>query len=106
MSFTGERYMPGEGGAQIAYEHMHRYIFALRWAEGKQVLDLACGNGYGAALLARQARHVWAIDLDEETLVSAGRDWYRENITFIIIFFIFCFPSLNLVLLGISLVSY
>jgi ubiquinone/menaquinone biosynthesis C-methylase UbiE len=83
MSFTGERYMPGEGGAQIAYEHMHRYIFALRWAEGKQVLDLACGNGYGAALLARQARHVWAIDLDEETLVSAGRDWYRENITFI-----------------------
>jgi hypothetical protein len=26
MSFTGERYIPGEGGCQIAYEHLHRYF--------------------------------------------------------------------------------
>jgi SAM-dependent methyltransferase len=61
--FTGERFVPGQGGAQIAYEHLHRYYLALRWAAGKQVLDVAAGTGYGAALLAGAARRVWAIDV-------------------------------------------
>jgi ubiquinone/menaquinone biosynthesis C-methylase UbiE len=83
MTFTGERYIPGEGGAQLAYEHMHRYLYAVRWARGKQVLDLACGNGYGTALLARRARHVWAIDLDAPALQDAASGRQANNVTFI-----------------------
>jgi|WetSurSiteA1Bulk_404760.scaffolds.fasta_scaffold16791_1 O-antigen biosynthesis protein len=82
MSFTGERYIPGEGGCQIAYEHLHRYFFALRWAEGCEILDLACGNGYGAALLARRARHVCALDIDGETIAVARKNWCNPNLTF------------------------
>jgi O-antigen biosynthesis protein len=82
MNFTGERYIPGEGGAQIAYEHLHRYFYAQRWAESARVLDLACGNGYGAALLARKARHVWALDIDEATIAGARKSWQSLNITF------------------------
>ena len=83
MNFTGERFIPGQGGSQIAYEHLHRYLFALRWADGRQVLDLACGNGYGAALLAQRARHVWAIDLDENAIRCAAKDWRKDNVRFV-----------------------
>ena len=49
--FTGERFLPGVPG-EIAYEHCHRYAFARRFVAGARVLDAACGEGYGAALLA------------------------------------------------------
>lgn len=62
--FTGERYVPGQGGAQIAYEHLHRYLFAAHWAKEKQVLDVAAGTGYGASILSKFARGVSAVDLD------------------------------------------
>jgi O-antigen biosynthesis protein len=83
VSFTGERYIPGQGGCQLAYEHLHRYLFALRWAQGRRVLDLACGNGYGAALLARRASCVWALDVDAETIAGAQKEWHAANLIFI-----------------------
>ena len=73
MEFTGERFIPGEGGAAIAYEHLHRYLFALNWAEGARVVDVASGEGYGAALLAGTARLVCGIELDPLALASARR---------------------------------
>jgi SAM-dependent methyltransferase len=83
MNFTGERYIPGEGGCQISYEHLHRYFFALRWAESARVLDLACGNGYGSALMARRADYVWALDIDEEAIMDAGKKWASPNVAFL-----------------------
>ncbi len=80
--FTGERYIPGQGGAQIAYEHLHRYLFASRLAMRRLVLDVATGSGYGAALLARSARRVWAMDIDREALEFARGAWKRENLDF------------------------
>jgi len=81
--FTGERFVPGQGGAQIAYEHLHRYYLALRWAEGKRVLDVAAGTGYGAALLAGSARHVWAIDMDAGSVRHAHRHSIAANLDFL-----------------------
>jgi len=62
LAFTGERFIPGTRG-EIWIEHWHRYHFALRWAAGRQVLDIACGEGYGSALLARRAAHVTGVDV-------------------------------------------
>jgi SAM-dependent methyltransferase len=81
--FTGERYIPGQGGAQLAYEHLHRYLFALRWAKGKKVLDLASGSGYGAALLAQTASQVWALELDRQSVEYARRTCGRSNLIFV-----------------------
>lgn len=53
LPFTGERFTP-ECVREIAYEHWHRYAFAMSLVEGKQVLDAACGEGFGAALLAEK----------------------------------------------------
>jgi SAM-dependent methyltransferase len=81
--FTGERYIPGQGGAQLAYEHLHRYLFALRWAKGKKVLDVASGSGYGAALLSQAASQVWALELDRPSVLFARHTWERSNLIFV-----------------------
>jgi ubiquinone/menaquinone biosynthesis C-methylase UbiE len=70
LAFTGERFVPGVKG-EIWVEHWHRYHFARRWAEGKRVLDVACGEGYGSALLARGAAHVTGVDVSEEAIAHA-----------------------------------
>jgi O-antigen biosynthesis protein len=68
QEFTGERFVPGQGGSQIAYEHLHRYVFAEGLAQGRVVLDVACGSGYGAALLARRADRVLAFDIERRAV--------------------------------------
>jgi SAM-dependent methyltransferase len=76
LTFTGERFLPACSG-EIAYEHWHRYAFARRFASGRRVLDAACGEGYGAALLAATAEHVTGIDIDGATIRHA-RERYRD----------------------------
>ncbi|MDQ6621138.1 MAG: class I SAM-dependent methyltransferase, partial [Pseudomonadota bacterium] len=76
LEFTGERFLPGIPGS-IAYEHGHRYAFALRYVAGKRVLDAACGEGYGAALLAGSARRVYGVDLSAE-VIGHARGEYRN----------------------------
>ena len=68
--FTGERFMPSCSG-EIAYEHWHRYAFARRFVVGKRVLDAACGEGYGTALLGAVASSVIGIDIDMATIDAA-----------------------------------
>jgi SAM-dependent methyltransferase len=70
LPFTGERFVPGAKG-EIWVEHWHRYHFASRWCAGKRVLDVACGEGYGTALLARHAAHVTGVDISAEAIAHA-----------------------------------
>ncbi|MEP7206597.1 MAG: class I SAM-dependent methyltransferase [Casimicrobiaceae bacterium] len=74
LEFTGERFIPGTPG-EIAYEHGHRYAFALRHLRGRRVLDAACGEGYGTALLASVAREVVGVDISADA-VSHARTTY------------------------------
>ena len=76
MKFTGERYVPDVSGA-IRHEHLHRYAWCVSLALGKDVLDIACGEGYGSAMLARSAKSVCGVDLAEEA-VGHARKTYGE----------------------------
>jgi len=82
LEFTGERFTP-ECEREIWYEHLHRYVFASQLVDGKSVLDAACGEGYGAAILAGSAASVVGLDLSEDTIKHA-RNRYAEisNLTF------------------------
>jgi len=71
LRFTGERFIPGTPG-EIWVEHWHRYHFASRWAAGRRVLDVACGEGYGSALLARHAASVVGVDIAREAVDHAS----------------------------------
>lgn len=73
MKFTGERYVPHDGWADIAYEHLARYMFAQPLAAGKHVVDVGSGEGYGSHLLARRAASVVGIDLSPEAVRDATR---------------------------------
>jgi SAM-dependent methyltransferase len=70
LKFTGERFLPGAHG-EIWYEHWHRYHFAATLVAGLDVLDVACGAGYGSALLARHARRVVGADISAEAIEHA-----------------------------------
>lgn len=70
LPFTGERFTP-ECVREIWYEHMHRYAYAAAFGGGRRVLDAACGEGYGSALLARAGAKVLGIDISEATVAHA-----------------------------------
>jgi SAM-dependent methyltransferase len=74
LPFTGERFVPGTPG-EIWVEHWHRYHFAARWCAGRRVLDVACGEGYGTALLARDAAQVAGVDVDDAAIAHATRTY-------------------------------
>ena len=81
LPWTGERYVPGVIG-DIELEHLHRYYLARELALGKDVLDIACGEGYGSLLLAEVARSVVGVDASEEVIRYADERYQRSNVQF------------------------
>ena len=80
--FTGERLIPGEVDVDLLNEHMARYAFAARLARGKRVLDAGCGAGYGSAELAQTAAGVVGVDVAEDAVEFARRNYHAENLSF------------------------
>ena len=81
LPFTGERYVPEVRG-QIYYEHVHRYALAFEMARDLDVLDIASGEGYGAAYLAIAARSVVGVDIDPESVRHAAARYTAMNLSF------------------------
>ena len=69
--FTGERVIPGQVEDDLWAEHIARYAFAARFSNGRRVLDLGCGTGYGTAELARNARAATGIDNAADAIAYA-----------------------------------
>src|SRR5262249_12003353 len=78
FAFTGERFVPGLG-AEMELEHVHRYLLAGRLCAGKDVLDVASGEGYGSALLAQVARTVCGVDIDPQSVAHARARYPAGN---------------------------
>lgn len=81
--FTGERVVPGKVDVDLWNEHVARYVFATRFAEGKRVLDAGCGSGYGAARLALKAACVLAVDLAAEAIDYGRLHYPMPNLHFL-----------------------
>lgn len=68
----------------IRADHVARY----RWAAsvlkpGSTVLDIGCGIGYGARILAEAGLKVYAVDVDRETIAYACEHYAHQNIQFV-----------------------
>lgn len=62
---------------------MARYEWvAARLPKGSRVLDLACGVGYGAHILAQAGHHVTAVDVSAEAILYAKAHYSHPHITF------------------------
>ncbi|MEN5207887.1 glycosyltransferase [Stenotrophomonas terrae] len=72
IEFTGERFVPTEYGV-IRQEHLHRYAWCLPLVAGKDVLDVASGEGYGSAMLAGRAQSVCGVDISPEAVAHAAQ---------------------------------
>src|SRR5262245_24719892 len=82
---TGERYLPlvKPYDASIDLCLLARYREALRHGYGQRGLDLGCGTGYGALLLAsRGAARVTAVDLGAEGLTSGATVYRHPRLTY------------------------
>ncbi|HWG08545.1 MAG TPA: glycosyltransferase [Solirubrobacteraceae bacterium] len=83
IEWTGERCVPWAPDVQVVYEHMHRYLWAAQIVEGKRVLDLGSGEGFGAAILAESAAAVVGVDVDERTVEHATLNWSSPSVSFV-----------------------
>lgn len=64
-------------------EHFGRYATLARFAKGQRVLDIACGEGYGSWLLKEWgASSVLGIDVSEEAIFAARREFSRDGVDF------------------------
>ena len=60
-------------------QHLARYRWAAGFASGRNVLDAACGTGYGSRILSEGgARHVTSIDVSGE---ASGAAFVRADVT-------------------------
>jgi O-antigen biosynthesis protein len=82
LEWTGERCVPWVTDWQVLYEHLHRYHFVADLADGKRVLDLGSGEGYGSAILAERATSVLGVELDPLAVKHATVNYARANLEF------------------------
>jgi len=78
-----ERVTIEETDVEQRNQHLERYRFACTHARDRDVLDMACGEGFGSHMLAGSgSRRVTGVDISEGA-ISKARDKYRlENLWF------------------------
>ena len=83
VEFTGERVIPGQVNDDLWSEHMARYAYARRYADGQRTLDAGCGTGYGSAELAQSAMVVTGVDVAREAIEYARANYPLPNLRFV-----------------------
>lgn len=73
MEPTGEHFSPLKTDLHELELNLDRYQFALKYLEGKTVIDLGCGAGLGTYLYSMVAAKVYAVDYDARTIEHAKR---------------------------------
>ncbi len=81
LRWHGER-LETDGVDLATIEHLHRYAVAFQLVQGKTVLDIACGEGYGSFLMAQHAKRVIGVDISEEAVKHAGVKYSGQNLSF------------------------
>lgn len=73
--------------SNVSYGNMldqERYISVINRVKGLNVLDCACGVGWGSYLIANaNAKHVTALDLSSEAIESAKKYYSHQNIKYV-----------------------
>jgi SAM-dependent methyltransferase len=80
-----ERIVPDETSPGIVALHLARYVFAADWCRDRDVLDVACGAGYGSFQLAHVARRVIGGDISEEAVEYARAHYQVPNVEFTVL---------------------
>lgn len=79
-AYVGENLDIGQGRVVLEARSLAKLLDALDIQPGEMVLDLGCGLGYSAAVIARLADTVVAIEEDETLAAEAGRILSQEGV--------------------------
>jgi 2-polyprenyl-3-methyl-5-hydroxy-6-metoxy-1,4-benzoquinol methylase len=84
MKFTGERVVPNDmkDRPDIYSEHLIRYAIAMNYCGNMEILDVACGTGYGTKILDSVGK-AWGGDNNPESIQYAQEIYGLENIEII-----------------------
>ena len=81
LHLTGERTLPDVPEENYWYQrHLVVYEWIAERVAGRRVVDLACGEGYGSAVLARRAARVVGVDANPEAYEHARLKYTREPV--------------------------
>ncbi len=83
LELTGERTLPDVPEENYWYR---RHLAVYEWIAGRvaglRIADLACGEGYGSAVLAERAADVIGVDANPDAHEHARRRYVRDNLRF------------------------
>ena len=90
LAYTGERYVPDAFAMshRMSQEHVNRYVWAAGYLRPDlavlghaRILDIPCGEGYGANILAAQIPNatIHGMDIDNDTINHAKTRYARDD---------------------------
>jgi len=83
LALTGERTLPDVPEENYWYRrHLVVYEWIAERLAGLRVIDMACGEGYGTAVLARTAASAVGVDANPEAHEHARLRYAREGLRF------------------------
>ncbi len=83
LSLTGERTLPDVPEENYWYQrHLVVYEWIAARAHGRRVVDLACGEGYGSAVLGGTADSVVGVDANPDAFEHARLKYTSANVRF------------------------
>ena len=81
LELTGERTMPDVAAENYWFRrHLAVYEWIAERCAGLDVVDMACGEGYGVEVLARRARRVTGVDANPEAYEHARLKYTRPGV--------------------------
>src|ERR1700720_3860518 len=84
LALTGERTLPDVPEENYWYRrHLVVYEWIAQQTRGLSAIDMACGEGYGADVLARVAASVVGVDANPEAHEHARLRYTRANLRFV-----------------------
>jgi SAM-dependent methyltransferase len=84
LELTGERTLPDVPAENYWFRrHLAVYEWVAERCGGLDVVDLACGEGYGVDVLARRARRVTGVDANPEAHEHARLRYTKPGIRFV-----------------------
>ena len=84
LELTGERTLPDVPAENYWFRrHLAVYEWVAERCAGRDVVDMACGEGYGVDVLARRARHVTGVDANPDAHEHARLKYTRPGVRFV-----------------------
>jgi 2-polyprenyl-3-methyl-5-hydroxy-6-metoxy-1,4-benzoquinol methylase len=84
LELTGERTLPDVPAENYWFRrHLAVYQWIAERCAGLEVVDMACGEGYGTDVLARRARRVTGVDANPQAYDHARARYSRPGVSFV-----------------------